>query len=261
MSIAGRKISTIGAAVLSAAILFAESAAAFTVCEARDGRNAHWKRDEVRVVLDYTLTRIGEMDRVEQVLTEAFETWIVEAELPLDFTLVRGSCLAGGSDAHGERTNCITARSAGVEPDQDVGATAFVSYVYETGEIVDGDIVLFAKQGEWDLGDGDGEIVLRDVALHEVGHLLGLRHSEIEAARMYPLLETGSSDAESALHADDLAGAELLYGSATSELESAGCGWRCAIADGSPEGAAEGTVPFVALAALLLLASRARRCK
>ncbi len=259
MSIAGRIMMTIGAAVLSAAMLTAENAAAFTVCEARDGRNAHWKKDEVRVVLDHTLARIGEMDRVEQVLTEAFETWVVEAELPLDFTLLRGSCRAGGLDARGERTNCITARSAGVEPDQDVGATAFVSYIYETGEIIDGDIVLFAEQGDWELGDGDGEIVLWDVALHEIGHLLGLRHSEIEAARMYPLLETGSEHAESALHADDLAGAELLYGGAASELESAGCGWRCAVAGGSPEGAARGTLPFVALATLLLLVSRLRR--
>ncbi|CAN0924674.1 Metalloendoproteinase 5-MMP [Linum grandiflorum] len=46
------------------------------------------------------------------------------------------------------------------------------------------------------------------VALHEIGHLLGLGHSDIEGAIMYPKIQSGVTKG---LHQDDIQGIRALY--------------------------------------------------
>ena len=55
-----------------------------------------------------------------------------------------------------------------------------------------------------------GEIDLESVAVHEIGHLLGLGHSSVEEAIMFPTITSGTRRVE--LAADDVAGVQLLYG-------------------------------------------------
>lgn len=52
---------------------------------------------------------------------------------------------------------------------------------------------------------------LESVAVHEIGHLLGLGHSSVEDAIMYPSLTSSSRKVE--LAADDILGIQELYGS------------------------------------------------
>ncbi|XP_057493626.1 metalloendoproteinase 2-MMP-like [Actinidia eriantha] len=52
---------------------------------------------------------------------------------------------------------------------------------------------------------------LESVAVHEIGHLLGLGHSSVEEAIMYPTISTGSRRVE--LASDDIQGIQYLYGS------------------------------------------------
>lgn len=54
---------------------------------------------------------------------------------------------------------------------------------------------------------------LESVAIHEIGHLLGLGHSSIEEAIMYPSISGGVRKVE--LAADDVEGVQVLYGSRT----------------------------------------------
>jgi len=54
---------------------------------------------------------------------------------------------------------------------------------------------------------GDGLLLLQ-VAIHEIGHLLGLKHSQEEASIMFPSYEPGKLS----LHADDVAAIQALYG-------------------------------------------------
>ena len=53
-------------------------------------------------------------------------------------------------------------------------------------------------------------VYLEDIATHEFGHVLGLGHSSVSAASMYPKL-AWCSTATRSLDADDLAGVEKLY--------------------------------------------------
>lgn len=52
---------------------------------------------------------------------------------------------------------------------------------------------------------------LESVAVHEIGHLLGLGHSSVEDAIMYPTIPSGVRKVE--LANDDITGIQVLYGS------------------------------------------------
>ena len=52
------------------------------------------------------------------------------------------------------------------------------------------------------------------VALHEIGHILGLMHSTVDGTVMWPLLQNGLHT----LHHDDIDGIQALYGFKTKEI-------------------------------------------
>ncbi|XP_047335722.1 metalloendoproteinase 3-MMP-like [Impatiens glandulifera] len=61
----------------------------------------------------------------------------------------------------------------------------------------------------WVDGEVPGGIDLESVALHEIGHQLGLAHSEVLNAIMYPITAVGI---RKGLHQDDIQGIKTLYG-------------------------------------------------
>ncbi|XP_059448875.1 metalloendoproteinase 2-MMP-like [Corylus avellana] len=61
---------------------------------------------------------------------------------------------------------------------------------------------------KWSVGAVSGAFDLQTVALHEIGHLLGLDHSEIVGAIMYAYINEGETKG---LHADDIQGIKSLY--------------------------------------------------
>jgi len=72
----------------------------------------------------------------------------------------------------------------------------------------------------WDWQDGPtsptlNEIDLQGVACHEYGHALGLGHSNVGGATMFPSI-SGSGAGQRSIAADDIAGIKAIYGSASS---------------------------------------------
>jgi Matrixin len=109
---------------------------------------------------------------------------------------------------------------------QVLGATSFMIDT-ETGAIVEADI-FFNTAFQWSVTSAGtpGRVDLESVALHELGHLLGLSHSalgetELQAsgnrrvtasgAVMFPIAMSSGTIAERVLHADDVAGVSDLY--------------------------------------------------
>ncbi|GKU85958.1 hypothetical protein SLEP1_g553 [Rubroshorea leprosula] len=60
----------------------------------------------------------------------------------------------------------------------------------------------------WSVGVVQGAYHLETLALHEIGHLLGLDHSSVEGAIMFPTFAPGEAKG---LHGDDIQGIRALY--------------------------------------------------
>src|SRR5687768_3688226 len=110
--------------------------------------------------------------------------------------------------------------------EQVLGATSFMIDT-TNGAIVESDI-FFNSRFAWSVAASGtpGRVDLESIALHELGHLLGLSHSAIgETERtgsgnrrvtasgsvMFPIAMSSGTIAERVLHADDIAGMSDLY--------------------------------------------------
>jgi len=74
----------------------------------------------------------------------------------------------------------------------------------------------FDEAETWVEAGGDNGIVLLQVAIHEIGHLLGLSHSDDENAIMYPYYSADRVN----LTQDDISGIRELYGLATPHVKT-----------------------------------------
>ena len=82
--------------------------------------------------------------------------------------------------------------------------------------ISDGWRIFFCNAWTWD--DGPGTVVsgvdIQGVCCHEYGHALGLGHSAVTGATMFPSV-SGSGVSERSIQADDIAGVQFIYGVAS----------------------------------------------
>jgi hypothetical protein len=162
------------------------------------------------------------------------------------------------------------------EEQADALALTVVTYDVESGEILDAEIrvndeVDWTIGGESDAG-GDAVFDVQNTLAHEVGHLLGLAHSNAEAATMYASSAPREVQKRD-LHEDDLAGFGYLYDVSppAAELSAAPRGGACSMVPAVPSGSvANGTLFWLVLAALgrratalavLLLATGAARAE
>ena len=154
-------------------------------------------------------------------ITRAFGTWdaVETAETSSEF--------AGFTQANPTSGDSMTVLGFVNRPDLDrvLGATNFI-FDITTGEIVESDI-FFNTRFPWSVAES-GEIGRQDlesIALHEIGHLLGLGHSALgetelivggrrvlgAEAVMFPVAFAAGTIKDRSLKADDIAGISDLY--------------------------------------------------
>lgn len=167
-----------------------------------------------------------------------------------------------------DMVNTLVWREAGEWP-EDVGAgtLALTTLVYDraTGVILDGDIDFNGQDFFWTASQdrSDSNTDVQNTVTHELGHLIGLDHTDDPEATMFGGTEPGEFTKRD-LGADDLdavcymypAGDDTPLETVTSdpaplELEGAGC----AVSGGRPVG---GVVGWVAVALTALFARRRR---
>lgn len=96
------------------------------------------------------------------------------------------------------------------------------SWWNSSNQLLDSDIVFWDGGFKFFTGTSgcSGGAYIEDIAAHELGHALGLNHSSVAGATMYPSYSY-CSQALRTLDADDIAGAKSLYSSGGSPTNSA----------------------------------------
>lgn len=112
-----------------------------------------------------------------------------------------------------------TGRYLAVPPESGVIAVTRISSHAATGYITDADIIFNGRDFRFSAGlfARSGRMVnLKDVAVHEIGHLLGLEHTPLDGPSalrptMNPFIQGDVSGQAQSLEPDDIAGISFLY--------------------------------------------------
>jgi hypothetical protein len=141
---------------------------------------------------------------VEPAMQAGANVWANQSGASVGFNyLGRSTQTTTGND----QVNLIVFRNASN------GSAIATTYWWSSGgRIIDADIVF------WDAGflffagstGCAGGFYIEDIAAHEFGHAIGMGHSDIAGATMYPSVST-CNQGNRTLDADDIAGARFLY--------------------------------------------------
>lgn len=226
--------------LLASTLIFAGTAGAYEIRQTRDGQPTRWSEQEIAYAIESEPPSMA-VEEAEAAVHAAFEAWERFPGSPLRFRF------AGhwDDDAPLAEVGPIIVRWSRGEQvgDGSLGET-FVMYERTGGRILGSDIVVDeeAHAGEFDL---------QSTLTHEIGHALGLRHSESTAATMFETSLPGDQRKRT-LHDDDRVAIRVLYGGeappAQADAESAVEQSACRAAPGaSPVGA--GSLLMLAFAA------------
>ncbi|PIN21284.1 Interstitial collagenase [Handroanthus impetiginosus] len=141
-------------------------------------------------------------DNVRSVFSRAFERW--SEVTPLNFTETTSF------DRADIRIGFFTGDHGDGEPFDGVLGTLAHAFSPPAGRFhLDGD-ENWVIDGDFLNSSPASAVDLESVAVHEIGHLLGLGHSSVEGAIMYPTISSGVRKVE--LANDDITGIQELYG-------------------------------------------------
>jgi hypothetical protein len=141
----------------------------------------------------------------QDVIGSAFNAWASVSNLSFNQVVDQsGDIVLGGEFIDGVSSELAHAG---------IGALYF-SNGFETTSYISSGYVHFDRDEPWSLDGSERD--LYSVALHEIGHTLGLDHSEDPNALMY-YLYTGTD----LLQDDDIAGIQFLYGASVSPVPEA----------------------------------------
>jgi hypothetical protein len=133
-------------------------------------------------------------------ITAAFDAWSAVADI--SFSLV-----ADDGAAYDTATSSGDIRIGMHYFDGSGGTLAHAYFPPNNGFTIAGDMH-FDISETWETGFGGIGFDIFTVAAHEIGHAIGLGHTDIDDSLMEPYY----SEAFSGLQADDIAGAQYLYG-------------------------------------------------
>jgi hypothetical protein len=181
-----------------------------------------WQRFPIRYFITNRDIAGVSAQQFQTAVTRAFTTWHAVEHTQTS------SQLAGFTQAVPVRGDGATIIGYQSRPDMD-RTLAFTSFVVDaiSGELVESDIS-FNSFFDWSTSESgtNGRFDVESIALHEIGHLLGLSHSalgetELRAggrrvlaaeAVMFPVAFSPGDISERRLKADDIAGISDIYG-------------------------------------------------
>lgn len=198
----------------------------------------HWNRSNV----PYQFNTKGANDLGTEVfpaVDAGFQAWNAASGIDYAYagctTKGKGSVVDGGGNADADGDSIVTwVESSWPYPAATIAITW--TYFFEDGEIGEADILMNGQDYTWTTASAGGDTDVQSIIAHESGHFLGLGHSDVPSATMFSSVEQGDTSLRS-LDADDIAGAQYLYGAGPSggavfdgdsTCEGSGSGEGCA---------------------------------
>lgn len=169
--------------------------------------------------ITYNINSAGSDDvpfsSVESALAASFQTW---EDIPTSsVAFARGPATTSTSTASDGQFQIFwlensTTTVDGVSLAGILALSRITNYTsgLRTGEIIDASLVFNGNQYKWSVTGAAGSADIQDIATHEIGHIIGLGHSPIGGATMFPRSLIGSR-LNRTLSEDDLIAASVAY--------------------------------------------------
>lgn len=189
----------------------------YLVLTTTEGAELHWNRANV----PYEFNASGSADMGPEVypaLDAGFQVWNDASQVDYSYagctSKGRGSVIDGGGDASSDGSSIVT----WIESNWPYGPGTIAitwTYFFADGEIDEADMLMNGEDYFWTTSTGAADTDVQSITAHEAGHYLGLGHTDVASATMFATVDAGETSKRS-LHADDIAGAEYIYGSGAS---------------------------------------------
>jgi len=141
---------------------------------------------------------------IEPAIRTGADAWHVQSGTPFAFVFAGFSTQTVNTN---DGVNVVMFRNASS------GSALATTYSWFSGSrMIDADIVFWDAGFQFVTGTSgcSNAFFIEDIATHEFGHALGLGHSAVASATMYPSISTCSQQSRT-LDADDIAGVLSLY--------------------------------------------------
>lgn len=161
---------------------------AFTVKTASDGKVAQWPDENTAIFYVVGSEGPGSRPDTQAALASAFASWERKSLGAFKFVFSGQEAERGvGRDG----TNVLVWTGDEWEHGPDVVAMSTVWFADETAEIEEVDIEFNGRDYRWSLDGAGDTLAIREVTLHEIGHLLGIDHSFNPGAVMHGAVASG----------------------------------------------------------------------
>jgi hypothetical protein len=176
------------------------SALAFTPMSAK------WAVKQVPYYINPANSDVSE-DSATSALRSAADAWTSQSKSSFSFTYSGATTINALAR---DSKNAVFFRDAVSDGGASVIATTYTWF--SSGRITDFDMIIWDAAFTFFTGTTGCSkgMYIEDVTTHEFGHALGLDHSNVNGATMYPSISSCSTAARS-LASDDIAGVESLY--------------------------------------------------
>ncbi|MBI5526970.1 MAG: matrixin family metalloprotease [Deltaproteobacteria bacterium] len=183
---------------------------AFNTIKLPDGTSAHWSGEDMPIPYYVNSAGSGLSSGVEDAMQAGFASWMEPRCTYIEFEYQGTS---DSKDALPTDTFNNLFFVTGSWPDELGGAGVIAvctPAIYSDGVIRDADIRFNAADFQWSLTGEAGKMDVQNIATHEEGHFLGLDHTEVLDATMYPYSTKGDTERRTPKK-DDINGVCHIY--------------------------------------------------
>jgi hypothetical protein len=164
----------------------------------------------IQVSLDSRGSADFSLGQSEQALIAALDSWQNVSRQNMRFQYAGTISLQAASNT--DRINSVQWVESGWDySSHTLAVTKYSYYLEDPPTLIDADILINGQNYRWAVTNADNKnrIDIRQALIHELGHLLGISHSSVANAQMFPYLKDAATHSVSI---DDRAALRFLYG-------------------------------------------------